>query len=259
MRPSRILADKGPCLLITNCCKNKCGGCNQFCPLFKKEEKWTISLEQFKVNIDHILRFYRSIWLFGGEPLHHPQWPEIRELLYLYKKNNFDVSTNLVPRNTTLKNITYHSGLYHKRINHGVFVPTLIAPIDVFKIEDKQWYWKKAQQDCYLWTTHNCKPIIYNNRAYFCQLAGAFDQISGEDHGWPLDINKNPLKKTDAEIAEQASHFCYRCGHCTFLGYKTPVQFINKKALISPTNLEKIGPRDHLNLFFKKKHNNKLL
>ncbi len=239
MNPSNWLKKKGSGLLITNCCRGKCGGCNQFCPIFKEDEKWIITLEQLKVNIDHLLKFYPNIWLFGGEPLHHPQWDRIVKLLHQYPQR-FNVSTNLVPDHKLEFNIYHHSGLRHKRLSKGIFVPTLIAPIDIFGIKDRNWYWRKAQQDCYVWRAENCRPLVYNNKAYFCQLAGAFDQITREDHGWKLNINEDPFDKTKEEIAEQASHFCYRCGACG-LNPKTPIQYIDDFTLISKTNLDKIG------------------
>jgi hypothetical protein len=81
--------------------------------------------------------------------------------------------------------------------------------------------------------------MIYDNKAYFCQNAGAFDKKTNENHGWEIIDGKDPFLKTDEEIAEQASHFCYRCGWCLprELRTKLPEQYACDPYIVTETNL----------------------
>ena len=101
-----------------------------------------------------------------------------------------------------------------------MFNPTLVAPIDVIRIKDKKYYWEQAKKHCICW--NKCGTTIYNDMAYICEVAPAFDQISGERNGWKIEKDKNPFDRTNEEIAIQAEKFCYRCA----AGYSADEQII---------------------------------
>jgi hypothetical protein len=86
--------------------------------------------------------------------------------------------------------------------------------------------------------------MIYDNKAYFCEIAAAFDRLKigaerwqEESSGWDITDDKYVFNKTDEEILEQAAKFCWQCGWPL-----KPQKFGN--TIISPTNrafLEEYG------------------
>jgi organic radical activating enzyme len=226
-----VLFERPPYITITNVCNLSCGGCSQLCGNFKKDQLWFISLDQLKTNIDLISKFIsKKIWIFGGEPTLHPKFEEIKEILYSYKDCEFVIFTNgRIHKKENVKletkenrvggwaedknNVKFLIDFKMEYGNNGIpikmFNPTLVAPIDVLKIKNKKYYWDQAKKHCVCW--NKCGSVIYNDKAYICEVAPAFDQLSGEDNGWKVEENKNPFDKTNEEIEKQAEKFCYRC------------------------------------------------
>lgn len=115
--------------------------------------------------------------------------------------------------------------------------PAAIAPIDFKRGPD---YWQEAQENCYLW--RNCETMIYDGKGYFCLTAAAMDKLFYDGkYGWELEEGKNPFNRTNEEIAEQASHFCYRCGYALSddcaQKYAGEKQLVASETITSPTNL----------------------
>ena len=138
------------------------------------------------------------------------------------------------------KNIAYNID-YKPRQFSTEFFPALVAPIDVLGINDKNYYWRLAQRQCHHWLGEQFEITIYNGKAYYCQVAAAFDWLyNNGENGWPIDKNNSPFDRTVKEINQQASQLCYRCGFC--LG-STSKQLLKKQqltdapSLITPTNL----------------------
>ena len=129
------------------------------------------------------------------------------------------------------------------------FLPQLIAPYDVFPQRSKSYYWRKAIKDCFVW--RDCYSAVMDGKAYFCELGPMMDKLFDEDHGWSVHAGEYPYRRTNAEIAAQAEHYCYRCG-CLFSAkdlkrYKIPTQFIRDKTLVSKTCWDSIhGVKKHL-------------
>jgi len=243
-RIANSLRRRGPKILVTNRCKKACSGCNQLCNVIPPEKVWDISLDQLEHNINLCAKFYKLIHIFGGEPVQHPQWAKVRKLLISYNVNtnptgkniSFVVSTDRYKVHKYDNNIYYAAGQQHISKQQRWFHPTLVAPCDVFFIKN---YWQHARKFCGMWDDNNCHGIIYNNKVYFCQNAGAFDWLYDIGYGWPLKDGVNPFNRTDEEIAEQAEHYCKRCG---FLCNTERVgqQRIRQPNIITKTNLEEL-------------------
>lgn len=94
-------------IVVTNVCDLSCGGCNQFCGHFPKEKTWFVSLEDFEKNIVACTKWADAHWkkidfpnenknivIYGGEPLIHPEWDKLCQLMEKYSSYNFLVYTN---------------------------------------------------------------------------------------------------------------------------------------------------------------------
>jgi organic radical activating enzyme len=276
--PDYHLRHKMKHIVITNVCNLTCGGCHQHCGNFDKPQLWFIGLDDFQRHIE-ILKlpenrlylpnshYITKISIFGGEPTVHPQWSDLVDIMHSHQDVLFRVSTNgrlhKNPKNpypkltlnvATLKSIIRveksnlkleDNVLYvidpkdESKVENYQFVPTLVAPIDLYPHKSKSYFWIKAQQDCGIWK--HCSAAIYNNKAYFCEVAASMDHLlfNGEN-GW--DVTDKPFSKTTNEIAEQAEKFCYRCAWCVKGddAIKQHMQKISEPTKISQTNVNSL-------------------
>jgi organic radical activating enzyme len=245
---------------VTNVCNLSCGGCNQLCGNYPKEKLWFIGLDELRRNIDIASKEMgkKNIGLFGGEPTLHPEFQGILELCYTYPDRTFMIYTNGRVPVSNHRNVVYNVSpkcdpvLGPQMLASIKHYPTLVAARDVFKVEDRDFYWEKAKRDCCMW--NDCGTIIYKDQAYYCEIAGAMDQLTGERNGWPVREGENPFRRTDAEIREQARKFCYRCGWCLAKHYKLenmpagiPEQRLEAPYLVTETALAMLPkPKKHL-------------
>lgn len=224
--PRDKLLAKSCYIMITNRCNLKCGGCNQFCPNFNHDQIFDVDLGDIQKHIVLLSRYRSSMVLHGGEPTLHPKWSAIIKILQKHQKCRFVVLTNRY-RNPE-QNIYYHEDNKDNLENrkNRFYHPTLVAPIDLLNNKCHDYYWDLAQKTCGLW--RGGAVIIYNKKAFFCEVAAAMNQLFGEDYGWQID-DRYPFAKTNNEIAEQASHFCYRCG------WNLPYGLHFNQSILSPT------------------------
>jgi len=266
-----VLMNRPPYITITNACNLSCGGCSQLCGNFNKDQIWFISLDQLKKNIEIVSKFInKKIWIFGGEPTLHPKFEEIKNILYSYSDCEFIIFTNgrlhknikleikndkiggFVNEKNNVKFLIDFKTEYGKNgMPTKMFNPTLVAPIDILKIKNKKYYWEEAKKHCICW--NKCGTTIYNDKAYICEVAPAFDQLSGECNGWEIKEGENPFDKTNEEIAKQAENFCYRCA----AGFSEdeniiPYQKISDGYFVSCENLKLIKNSKLKNIPYKK-------
>lgn len=244
LQVARHLLCKRWLLLITNICNLSCGGCNEMCGLFAKDQLWYLPLSEIDQQITWMKRYKAEITIIGGEPTMHPQWEQIVDLLYQHSDVRFRVNTNgrkghepfSIPDRGS-KNVQYYVDLHP---DGQTFFPGILAACDVQPLESDAAYWEKAQKDCPIWM--NCGTSVYQGKAYFCEHAAAFDWMYHQGaNGWPIEEGKNPFVRTADEVAEQARKFCYRCGWCMFPEIDRTQQEVQNPTLVTETNLQGIG------------------
>lgn len=268
------LRTKSTLLTLTNACNLRCGGCNQHVAFFPKKEIFFISLEDLRKEIDAAIDAARANWhqpwfpsnnrcfgLFGGEPTVHPLWNEIIQLVKTeYADWPFVVFTNgrtykdrPLPQTGHPKfqhmlerqDIAGHEDNVFWRIDlkdqNKQFDPALIAPIDILKIPDRDFYFEKARRDCDNW--RHCDNIIYRGKSYFCFAAAPLDWLfEGGKYGWDLEPGQDTFQRSEEEIRTQARQFCYRCGFCLKKSdipdqlQTSLTQMIDSPTLVSKTN-----------------------
>lgn len=238
--PDIHLMSKKVNILATNVCNLDCGGCHQLCGYVPKDKLFFVELDDLEFMVDHIINNSQlnQIGIFGGEPTLHPQYDEMIDMLS--RKNClFEIYTNgrTLPHidarysthKTDYENIVMLVDPKKEKLS---FLATWVASKDVFKKDDPYWYWDNlVQKHCHMWK--NCRTVLWNRHAYACEVFATLDILSGENHGWPMIEGENVFEKTPAEVREQASHFCYRCGWCV---PKAEHQTIDTPTKISETN-----------------------
>lgn len=227
-------------LLVTNVCNLSCGGCTQSCGQIHKDKLFFIDLDEMKWVIDWVLShtMHRFLGIFGGEPTLHPKYEEMLDLLRSYRGTMMFMvySNGRRPPYNVEENIFYC--IDQKDANTDRFyVPTLVAPIDIYGNQDKKSYWELTKQNCHIW--NHCACIIMHKRAYACEIFAAFDTMSDENHGWELKWGENAFDKSEDEIKEQAAHYCYRCGWCLPQDIKNKFhQKIDHPPLVTISNID---------------------
>lgn len=201
-------------ILLINTCAKGCGGCNQHCEIFnrKPQAQWCIPLEQFYDNIAALTHPCRGpyqnnfIGLHGGDITLHPRWKNILEIIWEFPTVNFNIVTK-----KDLGTMPQNTHVWGGPTNEDqVFAASMVAPIDYLKI-DRLKFWPMAQSHCVMWQKYH--SIIYDNKAYLCSPAGAYDRLGDQRAGWSVVLGEDPFNRSEAEIATQAHQFCHRCMH----------------------------------------------
>lgn len=233
---SKHLIKKSINILVTNLCNVNCKNCSQMCGLFPKKEIWHIPIDQLEDNIVKLETNY--IGIFGGEPTTHPEWDKIVELFKKYRDITFNIYSNGLIKLIKLDNTTFFISKNRKDIGRQ-FMPTLTAPIDIIKKNDKLIYWEMAKKNCHMW--NKCRSIVYDNKCYACEPAAAFERMKLGKNNWNKcsgwEVKKNCFKKTESEIRNQLVNFCYRCGWCLDIAKKDANLHFNATS----TNMELIN------------------
>ena len=206
-------------LVITYDCNLKCFDCNLVCGQAPSKE--SLSLDQINKFIKEsvsIGKKWKMITLMGGEPLIHPDFLEILDLIINYKKiyspntiirvltNGFgpQVSSVLakIPQEIQIIN-SHKTSPANER-----FICFTNAPIDCPA-------YKNADFSCGCLRTAQCGISLNKYGYYPCCVAGAIDRIFGFNKG----MKKLP-DKTDPEIIKSLELFCKYCGGFLYSGHK---------------------------------------
>lgn len=224
-----LLRKMGINIMATNVCNLKCNGCSQLIPCFR--ERWFIPLSQLEDNIRYFREFvpHKLLGLFGGEPLLHPQWKQIEEMMWSYPNTHFIVFSNGikgVPQGYVYKKAAFNHDFSNKNVTIAInekspgrkFVNTLNALQDNMECNKRECA-IFALKNCQAWGSSRCWLMVYDNKAYLCEQAAAWERLRyGPDnwqensHGWDLTPNSYVFHKTKEDIIQQATNVCFQCG-----------------------------------------------
>ncbi len=219
---------------ITNACVHQCANCTRLVGHAKKP--FFMELDFFKKAVDSLVDFPKMIGIMGGEPLLHPQFPEMAAYLKSKVPDKMrcglwstlpkgkeeygpliaDVFGNVLLNDHTLGTL-YHS-------------PVLVAAQEVVADEFQMWY---LIDKCWV---QNCWSASINPKgAFFCEVAAANDVVFEGPGGWP--VSPDWWKKTPKDFVEQMKQYCVNCSAALPLHARVDTEEIDD---ISKGNLDRL-------------------
>jgi organic radical activating enzyme len=217
------------CIDITNKCDLACSNCTRL--LENQDAFWDMSLENFREAVRSLSDFPGTIAVIGGNPAMHRDFEGICKILVeeIPQKERRGLWTNNVFKHAELVkevfggfNLNPHGdargikslepirelkiGNYYE--GHSMHSPLLTAVKDIFP-ENEMW---DRISNCDInqeWSA----SIVQNKgqlRAYFCEVAAAFDLARGTDNGIP--VTPGWWRKGIRDFSNQVKHFCPGCG-----------------------------------------------
>jgi hypothetical protein len=231
---------------ITNKCDLACSNCMRL--LENQSSFWDMTLDNFRLAARSLQGYPGIITVMGGNPAMHPKFEDICKIFVqevpnksqrgLWTNNVFKYAElaketfgifNLNPHDDArgikslepLKSLPVAGNLsrvdWAKSIlPHGVWYaagssshsPVLTAVKDLYG-EAEMWDRISKCEFNQYWSA----AIVQNKgnlRAYFCEVAAAFDLARGTDHGIPVEPGW--WRRNISEFDEQVAHFCPGCG-----------------------------------------------
>lgn len=275
---------------VLNVCFLACANCTRLLDHATRETKYIMSPDCFRQVIRAIKGFvYESepcpkgsrnegrrkvIGLIGGEPLMHPQFPELVDIFIeevpevfhrgLWTSKDWKTGAHpkwgpYLPHVERLigKNPTHDaSGPSHKHacgfLNWNMHLesmhvrhqPMLVASRDVVPDEKKRW---ELIEDCWVqreWSS-TCTPKGF----FFCEVAGHLDMVLKGPGGFPLEPgvwkgdlyferDENGVPRPKGKFAEQVERACPNCGGCLPLPSRRDSE---DRDDVSASNLERLS------------------
>lgn len=213
---------------ITNHCHiGNCLYCSRYERHIPKDKKYFMSVEEVEKAVLSYEGFESPIGLIGGDPLLHPKFTEICEMLLKHnKKEKYGLWTSINPKTSKYKDIILntfgfvafneHNSVQQESCKHQ---PLTLALVDMVKNEELR---KELTEQCYFrlkWC-----GTVNPNGAFHCEIAGSIAYLLGYT-GWPIEkgwYNKD---------WHEQYYLCELCGGCI----PQERQLIgNKKQKISP-------------------------
>lgn len=238
---------------IVDHCNLNCKYCDHFAPLAKERY---VDINKLKQDLEKLSKFIniKAIALMGGEPLLHPNLPQIVEMmrsvlpktdLTIYtnglllpkqkdefwiacKKNKISIAISRFPIKLDLKEIFIQSKKH--KVNIFFYGGTLKNPKKMYKmsidIEGKQ-NANETSQNC--WQNKGICGCYEDGKLFQCATAGHIHifskyfnlelKVSDEDY---LDIYKIKSSKEIIEFTKKETPFCK---HCNLNDAKTNLEF----------------------------------
>lgn len=217
------------------------------------------------------VRRKKCLGIFGGEPLMHPNFPDLVDLMIKYipqvanrglwtsydwvngkhpKWGSYkDQVVRLLGPNPTgdacdLRNgyINWNMHEEHQKCEHS---PVLAAAKDMIPDEKERW---SVIKDCWVqteWSAAYALNADNEPKFYFCEIASSFDRVFNLGTGLPLEDgvwshhlwfaeNEEGVMQPHGPYAEQILSTCNRCGAALQMKGRRDREFTDD---ISPSNL----------------------
>lgn len=224
------------CIDVTSKCDLACSNCTRL--LANQDKTWDMTPENFRLALRSLKDYFGIIAMLGGNPCMHPKFPELCRIFVeeipnrlqrgLWTNNpfkheklceetfgTFNLNAHGAKRALDpIKRMTDHAqrngAIVWTYMGNSVHAPLLTAVKDIYR--DEETMWDKISK-CEInrdWSASIVQNAQGELRAYFCEVAAAFDLARGGDHGhavapgwWNAKIEA---------FQDQIKTFCPGCG-----------------------------------------------
>lgn len=212
-------------IACTNVCPRACSNCTRL--LSHTAHKWYMTTECFEQAVVALKEFPtqsepdslgrtdlgKVIGLFGGEPLVHPEFDSLCEIMREHIRRDSRGLWTGVPFGAKEKMIRdtfrYINHNLHRTERPSYHQSALVAIEDV--IEDRGEMWRLIDQ---CWLQQMWSPAITPRGFYFCEVASSLAEVMNGPDGLPVDVDcwRRPLEDFRYQI-----EWC--CPKCSFALY----------------------------------------
>lgn len=199
---------------ITNHCFLSCIYCSRYNRHLRPDQRKHMTLEQIEVALDSLASWPKRIGIIGGEPLLHPEFPQICKLIrkkiparqiQLWTSGGKNLKDYLPYIKRTFGCWAYNEH-NKEQMNSCRHQPLTIAIKDAVPDDGLR---KTLIDDC--WVQRTWCPTINHFGAYFCEVAAAQDLLLNEGrNAWPVEPGW--WQRTPAQFQDQVDLFCDNCG-----------------------------------------------
>ena len=222
------------CIDVTNKCDLACSNCTRL--LENQDAYWEMTPENFRTVLRSLKGYFGIIAMLGGNPCMHKNFEELCKVFVeevpnklqrgLWTNNyfkhrqlcldtfgTFNLNTHGVERAEAVMNdfaqqAARGGAVVWSYSGHSDHAPLLTAVKDLYA-EDEMWAKIGSCDINREWSA----SVVQNKgelRAYFCEVAAAFDLARNEDNGMPVEEGWQQQPIT--AFTDQIKKFCPGCG-----------------------------------------------
>ena len=200
-------------ITVNNHCEHDCCHCSQLVP--HQCNKYDMSLEQVESALISLQGFNGHIGCFGGNPLLHPQFPEICKLYQKYipvklRRELWCSGQNYGKYIRIIKETFYDESVAYNEHEDGQECWHQPLQIAIEEVIDDGQLMRDIILNC--WVQQRWSAAITPKGAYFCEIAAARAHLLGEPKGLPLE--KDWWKWPISTYHKQISELCPKCSAC---------------------------------------------
>jgi hypothetical protein len=200
---------------VTNRCPHRCPYCTRYTRHLREDQLFDLTLEQIERALLSLKDKPGLIGIMGGEPIRHPQFVEICQLIQrLIPKQRMHLWTSGGPSWNAVKDVvgqTFGHLAYneHNSAQRNVCLhqPLTVAVGEV--VADPQLR-QELIDDC--WVQRLWCPSITHKGAFFCEVAAALDTLLDGPGGYPVEPGW--WERKPADFQDQVERYCQQCGMC---------------------------------------------
>jgi len=199
---------------VTSLCDKHCIYCSRYNQHLRPDQRYNMDLDYFDSVLTGLKNWPAVIGIIGGEPLLHPQFIEICDImqkhfpkekyqLFTSHKVNFEKYRKKIDETFAYLAYNEHNEQQKELCK---FQPLTVAIEEAVKDENLR---KSLINDC--WLQQRWCPSVNNKGGFFCEVAAAMDTILEGPGGYDI-TDQNWWNKNPEQFQDQVDRYCHKCG-----------------------------------------------